>query len=255
MFFQVGIAGYGVVGKSIARTFPDAKIYDKYTDRQDDLTDVDFLFVAVPTPWDGKTLDCSAVEDVIATHNPKLFVIRSATSVGLVDYLTKKYNKRIVVQPEYLGESPNHVMTQGGQPPFILVGGQPEDRRKVINLYATVYNSNVRIRQLSAIEAEVAKLSENRAVMFKVLQMQELYDACESHGLDYYAIREAVYGDDPRFDLGWSFVYPNKRGAQGKCLPKDIYAWAQWAESSGFSPELTNQLLAYNETLLKGQNL
>jgi UDP-glucose 6-dehydrogenase len=251
MTMTVGIAGFGVVGKSISRTFPNALIYDKYTDHKADLTGVEVLFVAVPTPWDGTNLDCSAVEEVVATHNPKLFVIRSATSVGFVDYLTEKYGKRVMVQPEYLGESPNHNMTNGGQPPFILLGGKPEDRRKLIELYATVYNSNVRIRQLSAVEAEVAKLSENRAVMFKVAQMQELYDACEAAGVDFYTIREAVYGEDPRFDLGWSFIYPDKRGAQGKCLPKDIHAWAAWAESSGFTPALTNAMLAYNEALLE----
>lgn len=250
MSYSVGIAGFGVVGKSIYRTFPNAKVYDKFGDRQEDLTGVDFLFVAVPTPWNGTELDCSAVEEVVATHNPKLFVIRSATSVGLTDKLAEKYGKRIVVQPEYLGESPNHSMSNGGQPPFIVVGGAPEDRRKVINLYSTVYNSNIRIRQLTALEAEVSKVSENRAVMFKVMQMQELYDACEAAGVDYYTIREAVYGEDPRFDLGWSFIYLDKRGANSKCIPKDIHEWSRWARESGFDPELTDAMLRYNERLL-----
>lgn len=248
MGYSIGIAGFGVVGHALAERFPTAKIFDKYGSHQDDLTGVDFLFVAVPTPWVEGGLDCSEVEDVIATHDAKLFIIRSATNVGFADYLATKYQKNIVVQPEYLGESPNHSMTTSGQPPFILIGGEPAHRRQVIELYTTVYNSLVRIRQVTATEAEIIKLSENRAIMFKVMQMQELYDACEAAGVDYYTVREAVYGDDPRLDLGWSFIYPDNRGAQSKCIPKDVHAWAHWATSHGTNSDLTTALLDFNET-------
>jgi UDP-glucose 6-dehydrogenase len=129
----IGIAGFGVVGSSIARTFPEARVFDKYSERQEDLTGVDFLFVAVPTPWNGRELDCSEVEDVIATHEARLFVIRSATSVGFAQYLSEKYGKRIVVQPEYLGETPNHSMTNHGQPTFLLIGGDRRTAEKLLS--------------------------------------------------------------------------------------------------------------------------
>jgi UDP-glucose 6-dehydrogenase len=74
-----------------------------------------------------------------------------------------------------------------------------------------------------------------------------LYDVCEKAGLDYYTIRDAVYGDDPRFNLWWTFVFPNNRGFNSKCIPKDIYGWATWAESVGYNPELTRKLLEVNE--------
>jgi len=50
----------------------------------------------------------------------------------------------------------------------------------------------VTIRQVSLEEAEVVKLSENRAIAFKVAQCQELYDACEAAEVDYYTIRDVV---------------------------------------------------------------
>ena len=81
---------------------------------------------------------------------------------------------------------------------------------------------------------------ENRAIMFKVMQCQELYDACESHGVDYYTIRDAVYGDDPRFNLWWTAIY-EQRGANSKCIPKDVYAWSSWAGT-----ELTEKILEFN---------
>jgi UDP-glucose 6-dehydrogenase len=168
--------------------------------------------------------------------------------------MVKKYGKKIVVQPEYLGETPNHPFLQMDSRQFMIIGGDPEDRRKVIECYQKAYNANVRIRQVSRLEAEVIKFSENRAIFYKVIQCQELYDACEAAGIDYYTIREAVYGDDPRMNLWWTFVFPDNRGANSKCIPKDIYAWCAWAESIGIDPTATKSLLAYNNTLLEKNN-
>jgi UDP-glucose 6-dehydrogenase len=205
----------------------------------------------VPTPWDGERLDCSAVEAAIAACSSSLIVLRSATQPGFADAMAKKYDKRIVVQPEYLGESPNHPMLAMKERQFMILGGDPQDRRQVIDCYATVYNANVTIRQVTNLEAEIIKLTENRAIFWKVLQCQELYDACEAAGVDYYTIRDAVYGDDPRMNLWWTFVYPNNRGANSKCLPKDVYAWAAWVESTGIDPVATKSLLCYNQSLVE----
>jgi UDP-glucose 6-dehydrogenase len=100
---------------------------------------------------------------------------------------------------------------------------------------------------VTAKEAEVIKLSENRAIGFKVAECQELYDACERNDVDYYTIRDAVYGDDPRMNLWWTFIYPNKRGFNSKCIPKDIYAWCAWAESAGYDPDITRAILERNK--------
>jgi UDP-glucose 6-dehydrogenase len=249
---KVGIIGYGWVGKATHKLFPDAKIYDKYDGKhRDNLIGCDIVFLAVPTPWNGTDLDCSEVEDAIANCPVNLICIRSATHPGFADYVARKYGKRIVVQPEYLGETPAHPMLNMSGRQFMIIGGEPKDRRAVIDCYASVYNANVTIRQVTAYEAEVIKLSENRAIFYKVMQCQELYDACEAAGVDYYTIRDAVYGDDPRMNLWWTFVYPDNRGCNSKCIPKDVYAWAAWAESLGISPEATNNLLKYNLSLLE----
>jgi UDP-glucose 6-dehydrogenase len=86
-----------------------------------------------------------------------------------------------------------------------------------------------------------------------VAQCQELYDVCEKAGIDYYTIRDAVYGDDPRFNLWFTFIYPNARGFDSKCIPKDVYGWASWAESLGYSPELTRKMLEVNDRYIKAR--
>lgn len=247
-FGNVTIIGHGWVGKSVERLFPDAYVYKPRLGKRRRANEGDIAFICVPTPPlpDG-TLDTSIVEECVSWCECPLIVIRSTVNPGTCDYLSKKYKKRIVMQPEYLGETAQHPLFDEKKIPFIIMGGKLQDKRVLINLYSHVYNANIKIRQVTTYEAEVIKLSENRAIAFKVAQCQELYDVCEKAGLDYYTIRDAVYGDDPRFTLWWTFVYPEKRGFNSKCIPKDVYAWCAWAESLGIKPEVTQSILKANQ--------
>lgn len=241
---KITICGIGWVGTAMQKLFPDAYIFSRTRGTMDEANKSDICFICVPTPnYDEKKLDTKIVEQIISWCKCPLIVVRSTVNPGDCDKWSKKYGKHIVHQPEYLGESPAHPMTFN----FLIIGGKPKDRRKLIELYQTVYNANITIRQVSNLEAEVIKLSENRAIAFKVAQCQELYDVCEKAGVDYYTIRDAVYGDDPRFNLWWTFVYPNKRGFNSKCIPKDIYAWCAWAESCGYEPQITKAILERNK--------
>ena len=260
---KVAIIGYGWVGKAMHKLFPDAWVYDPEVFKsllvddplnnsfglKEDVNKCGVAFVCVPTPTisDEGMLDTSTVEEVVAWCDSPLIVIRSTLNPGTCDYLSKKYKKRIVMQPEYLGETTAHPMLDMKERQFMVIGGQPKDRRELIDLYTTVYNANITIRQVTNYEAEVIKLSENRAIAFKVAQCQELYDVCEKANIGYYTIREAVYGDDPRFNLWHTFVFPDKRGMNSKCLPKDVYAWCAWAESLGYEPKITRALLERNK--------
>lgn len=265
---SVGVVGEGYVGRSMVGMFPDAEVYDepklveKYPPLVEGVSrvaplieigrrainDCAITFVCVPTPnkSDG-SLDSSIVEEVVDWCESDLIVIRSTCQPGTADKLKEQTGKRIVSQPEYLGESVAHPMFDQSERPFMVLGGDPPDRRKVIETYQEVYNANINIRQVTNLEAEVIKLSENRAIAHKVAEAQELYDACERAGVDYYTIREAVYGDDPRFNLWFTFVYPDRRGMDSKCIPKDVLAWAAWAESVGYTPKITRSILNQNE--------
>jgi UDPglucose 6-dehydrogenase len=245
---KTAIIGVGWVGKAMLQLFPYSYIFNRRTPNYDFINTCDVAFICVPTPCisDGK-LDTSIVEEVIAWCTCPLLVVRSTVNPGDCDTWEKKYNKNIVMQPEYLGETPNHPMLNPTTRQFLVIGGKRKNRRKLIELYQSVYNANITIRQVTNYEAEVIKLSENRAIAYKVAQCQELYDVCEKAGLDYYAVRDAVYGDDPRFTLWWTFVFPHQRGFNSSCLPKDVYAWVAWAESLGYSPTITKTLLKKNK--------
>jgi len=249
---SIAIIGYGWVGKAMAKMFPGAYVYSHgettKMGTKEEVNKCDIAFICVPTPCPSEgELDTSVVEECVSWCTCPLLVIRSTVNPGTCDKLAKKYNKRIVMQPEYLGETPNHPFLDPTTRQFLIIGGSPSDRRELINLYATVYNANITIRQVTNYEAEIIKLSENRAISFKVLQCHELYEVCEKAGIDYYTIRDAVYNDDFRFNLWWTFIYEGKLGVNSKCMPKDVYAWKAWAESVGYQPELTTALLERNK--------
>lgn len=258
---KIGIIGAGWVGKAQKELFPDALVYTPSNgETREHINTCDVVFIAVPTPVIGEgKLDTSIVEESIKWCEAPLIVVRSTVNPGDCDTWQDRYNKQIVFQPEYLGETPAHPLLDTKQTNFIILGSNRNKigtvveggSRKVIELYQTVYNANIKIRQVNLRTAEVIKLSENRAIAFKVAQCQELYDVCELDGTDYYEVVQAVYGDDPRFNLWWTFVYPQKRGFKSKCIPKDVYAWCAFAESLGYNPVITRAMLERNKTWLQ----
>src|SRR3989304_202801 len=194
------IIGYGWVGKAMHKLFPESFTYDpNIIEDQDgvslcdqiDINKCDIAFICVPTPSinDGN-LDIGIVEKCVAWCTCPLLVVRSTVNPGTCGNLARKYKKRIVMQPEYLGETVGHPLFDPTIRKFLIIGGISSDRRELINLYATVYNANITIRQVTTYEAEIIKLTENRAIAYKVSECQELYDVCEMAGVDYYTIRD-----------------------------------------------------------------
>ena len=248
----IKIYGYGWVGRAMKELFPDAVIHDPQLGHNNP-EKADVAFVCVPTPnLEDGSLDTSIVREVVENAPEDFIIIRSTVMPGTTRDLMVETGKKIVFQPEYLGETANHPLIDQHARPFMILGGAKEDTRKAVELYQKTYNANVRIRQVDTYTAEVIKLSENRAIAFKVAQCQELYDACEAARVDYYAVRDAVYGDDPRFNLWFTFVYPNNRGMTSKCIPKDVLAWSAWAESLGYEPKITDALLEKNKEWTSG---
>ncbi len=163
---KIKIYGAGWVGKAMKTLFPDAIVVDPALGMvSDKICDVAFICVPTPNREDG-SLDTSIVESVARQSKEDLIIVRSTVMPGTCD----KLGDNVVFQPEYLGETTNHPMTDQKARPFLIIGGTPENRRKAIEVYQKAYNANVTIRQMSNYEAEVVKLTENRAIAFKVAQ-------------------------------------------------------------------------------------
>ena len=253
----VGSATYKMLDGNVTMYDPFVKLDNPLREfclhtTKEDVNAAELCIIGVPTPLlPDNTLDTSIVEEIVSWCECPMILIRSTINPGTVDYLKAKYKKRLVFQAEFLGETPNHNFIDMKTRPFIILGGDDKDTQEIVKFYTTIYNANVNIRQLTAREAEIAKLTENRAIGFKVMQCHELYLACKADGTNYYKIRDAVFGDDPRFDLWFSFIYfeptDTSREVLGfdssKCLKKDIPAWCAWAESVRVDPSITRKLV------------
>ena len=221
---KTGIVGYGHVGKAMHTMFKDAIIYDKFANlgTREEINSCDAVFVCVPTPQmqDGHC-DTSAVEDVIQWVESKIIILRSTVYVGFTDEMCKKYNKEIVFQPEYYGETVAHPFANLNERKWLAFGGTKRGIDLAIKVYQEVINSNVRIFQSDAKDVEMAKYMENAFLAMKVTFCNEMFDIARALGADYNCVRE-IWTADPGIGTSHSFVYEDKRGYGGSCLPKDM---------------------------------
>ena len=245
---KIAIIGYGHVGKAMHQLFPSAVIYDKHLEigTMEKANECDLAFVCVPTPMqeDG-SCNTSIVEEVIKWLQCKVIVLRSTVSVGFTDYAKEKYNKRIVFQPEYYGETVAHPFADLRHQNWLSFGGSAEDIDLVISAYQSVINSNVKINIYPAKEVELAKYMENAFFAMKVIFCNEFYDIANSLGVNYNISRE-VWLSDPRIGSSHTFVYPENRGYGGSCLPKDISSIVFQGKKNGADTDLLSAVIRKN---------
>ncbi len=246
---KVAIVGAGAVGNAIARLFPGSVIFDepKRIGSRSDVNACDAAFVCVPTPrgTDG-SCDISIVEDVVSWLQAPLIIIRSTVSVGTTRSLAAKYGKRVVFQPEYgPAETPDHPFNDLLKVRWIILGGDRSSTNKAARLWQDVYNADVVIQQTSPEAAELCKYMENAFLATKVAFCNEFFDIAEHSGVDYNELRE-LWLLDPRIGKSHTFVFPDKRGFGGKCLPKDLDAIVEYADRSGAGSTLLRAVVASN---------
>ena len=245
---KTGIVGYGHVGKAMHKLFKEAVIYDKYLElgSREEINSCDIVFVCVPTPQKkGGYCDTSAVEEVIRWVESKAIVLRSTVYVGFTDEMSKKYNKEIIFQPEYYGETVAHPFADLNERKWLAFGGTKRGIDLAIRAYQDVINSNVRIYQSDAKDVEMAKYMENAFLALKVTFCNEMYDIAKSLGSDYNRARE-IWTADPRIGTSHTFVYADKRGYGGSCLPKDIASIVAQANDSDTDCTLLESVIRKN---------
>ncbi len=249
---NVGIVGYGVVGKAVARTLGATRYFDPGKGccteaHRQAVNRATFTFVCVPTPMKPPkgAADVSAVVAAVNWIESEIIVIRSTVPPGTTEHLRLATGKRIVFQPEYLGETAAHPMVDHHRQGFTVLGGSIEDTQLVADLYATVYHAGHRFVFTDATTAELAKYMENCWLAMKVTFCNEFFDIALAFGVSYHELREAWLADW-RVNRDHTFVYPHDRGWAGKCLPKDVAALIAAARGRGMEPALMRAVEAVN---------
>lgn len=245
---RVGVIGYGHVGNIMKELFTDAVVYDeiKKIGSKPEINQCEIVFVCVPTPisLDG-SCDTTIVEYVLEWVESEIVVLRSTVPVGFTDEWVSRTGKNIIFQPEYYGETNAHPFADPHNRNWITLGGRLEITEKVAELYQSVFTSELIINQIDAKSAELAKYMENSFLATKVTFCNQFYDLAQAFGLNYNVVREA-WLLDPRIGRSHTFVYSEKRGYGGSCLPKDISAIIYQAKEYGIEIPLLQAVVETN---------
>lgn len=244
---KIGIVGYGHVGKAMHELFRNAIIYDiNGTGSKEEINQCETVFVCVPTPSksDG-SCDTTNVEEVISWVKAELIILRSTVYIGFTDEMMIKYQKEIVFQPEYYGETVAHPFANLSDRSWLSFGGTRKGIDLAIKTYQTIINSNVRIYQADANTVELAKYMENAYLALKVTFCNEMYDVAEAFNISYNEARE-IWLADPRIGSSHTFVYEDNRGYGGSCLPKDVASIIKQAEQKNVNIDLLKTMVRKN---------
>lgn len=244
----VAIIGFGKVGQSYHKMFPEAVVYDPYYkdvaySSKEKVNDCELAIICVPTDSRKGQLDMSIIDDVVAWVETPLILIKSALQPGTVDRLVKETGKKIAVSVEMVGEGkyfvPYWKYPHADDPTyhsFLIVGGEEETARRCADFLWGRMSPDINIHLVSAVEAEITKMMENTWGAMKVTYANAVYDICEQLGANYTKVLQA-WGADGRVEKMHMRVVPGKRGWKSKCYDKDVPAFAN-LDKSGFLKSL-----------------
>ncbi|MEK0337092.1 MAG: hypothetical protein QQN41_06625 [Nitrosopumilus sp.] len=253
---RIGIIGSeGYVGKAQLKLWNYSNIYNVFEydlgiGQKDQINSCDLAVVCVPTPEieDG-SCDISIIEDTIKWLNVPVILIKSTIPPGTTDSLRKKYGKRIVHSPEFIGEnkywSPYKFHNDALKTPFIILGGIPKDRNYVYDLLLPIFGPFKVYKFVDSKTSEMVKYVSNCWGATKVTWANEMKGICDVLGIDFGEVREA-WALDPKVEKSHTLVFKDKPGFGGKCLPKDTKALVKFAEDAGYDAELIKEVLNSN---------
>jgi len=256
---KIGIIGFGFLGTALAHGFnhcADIKIYDKYSAVYDNLyetvNETDFIFIGVPTPMrDDGSQDLSSMDDAVATvvnaaTFNKIIVLRSTIIPGTTRKYAEMYpDHEFVFFPEFLSERTSKLDFIN---PTRLIFGGDEAVWDVEELFRMRFpHTPIYITTWEG--AEVAKYMANCFSAVKLAFMNEVYDIAQHLEVNYEELRDMallasgwvgnMHVDVPGHD--------GQRGYGGKCLPKDIQAFINWAKDNDLHLDMCEAAEKVNE--------
>lgn len=220
----------------------------------------DVIFVCVPTPTINEKIDLKHIESsaisvgkaLRKTRKYPVIAFRSTippqtTRTRLIPCL-EKYSLLnagtdfgVCMNPEFLREkSP---LQDFLNPSRIVIGRLDEKSGEKLKKVYSKFNCPLILTDLET--AEMIKYTSNIFLAAKISFFNEIFMICNELGLDSKVISEAV-ALDPR--IGTYGVFGGKPFG-GMCLPKDLYAFIEFASSKGLSPRLLYAIAEVNKEI------
>ncbi len=270
-FTKIGIVGTGMVGGAVQRYFEKKQgleifLYDKGKNigSPEEINKAEIVFVCVPTPYlkDGKGpalslskgFDLSYVEQTLSwLEGEKVVVLKSTVMPGTTEMLQKKYPQhKLLMNPEFLTEE---TADQDMLYPDRQIIGYTEKSHTVAGDLMQLLPLAPFERILPATEAEMVKYFGNTWFSVKVSFANQMYDLCQKFGVDYDRMVESAAADKRIGRTHLNIFHKGYRGYGGKCLPKDIKALIQLADSRGVDLKLHKVAEEINNKLMEDQGI
>ena len=267
---KVGIVGQGFVGSAIReglKSFHNVLTYDRNPAKTMAVTldqvvnHGEIIFVCVPTPMrisgecDTRILENVVHEiDEIASKiksNTKTVVIKSTVPPGTTSRLDEKYkNIDVAFSPEFLTEA--NSFDDFKNQSRIIVGGT--GAKKVKQMFRKPF-PKIPIVITKSDTAEMVKYFINCFLASKVIFANQMYDICESTGIDYDKVCEYALLDKRIGSSHLAVPGPDgDTGYGGHCFPKDITAMIYYAEDFLVDSSFLRQVKKSNTTYRKNKD-
>jgi len=267
----IGIIGGGVVGGAVKNFFLDAKVYDKYKnlDTIEEVGKCRFIFICVPTPFNNG-LDLSMVDDAVANAvrhltDPanQLIVIKSTSWVGTTQSYQVRYPQaNFAFNPEFLRDKTANEDFLHNDRQVVGYTTKTKDSPLVKELLAILPQTPYQ-RLMPSGAAELVKYAGNTFLALQVIFANQLYDICESAGINYNEVKAAVKSDKRIGPSHWEIFHTESslkstvgevyRGYGGKCFPKDMDVFIHEAKKLGVDAGLFEAGRAVNLDLNGGK--
>ena len=258
---KIGIIGVGILGGVIKKYYEDngyeVFCYDKFKNigSVKEVNRANIIFICVPTPRQAdNSCDISIVDKAISyITGSKIVVIKSTVPPLTTDNLQSKYFKhRLLFNPEFLTEKRAYIDFRS--PKIQLVGYTKRSEPITQNILGILPVARFN-KIVPAVAAEMFKYVRNCYLATKNSFFNQIYDLCRQIGVDYSFMKECAEADPWIGPEHLNIWQDDKRGFNGKCLPKDTEAFLKWADSQGIDLSVLRQVVEFNSALLASQNI
>jgi nucleotide sugar dehydrogenase len=268
---NIGIVGQGFVGSAIRaglEAHHNIFTYDidkeKCNNTHEQVCEnSEIIFVCVPTPMrndgscDTRILE-SAIDDVYdkcyKTGTFPVLIIKSTVPPGTTKRINGKYKDMTVLfSPEFLTEA-NSFEDFKNQNRIII--GVPDydstivsfEGEKVERMFKKAFKEKTLTQIVDSGEAEMCKYFINCFLSTKVIFANQMYDICNSAGIDYDNVKGLSLLD---LRIGKSHMMvpgpDGDRGFGGHCFPKDLAAMIKFGIDNNNDSSFLSAVESFND--------
>jgi len=233
---NAAVIGHGIVGKATALAFGITKYYSRSAGNISlkDASNFRYLFICLPTPTVNGNCSTSDIQEIIGKiegyGKKPLYIIRSTVLPGTANAIMEMAGMdRVVSNPEFLTE--DIWEKDATRPDLVVVGANNRDYANEVKGIYDARFKYIEAQVTDNVTAELTKYAFNTFYATKVIFANQIYDVAKKVNASYDFIKQVML---PHKWVGSNHLdvhHKGYRGVGGKCLEKDLEAFAKFSGS------------------------